>query len=349
MLTFAPLVFSDAATVTGSSPSQATAAEAFTRETSSVGSTVDSTDREEKTPSDPFVESSNQINRSLDTSHLYVSRSVDQLAIWLDRFLGGREVDYDAHRSLLRLRYGNVFEEDRSRKDDLALRVKLRLPNTEDRLNLIINSDVESQDGVETARDGRSDEDSVGEVALQLEAIDRKSFDLKYRVGFKSGPRLRTGVRARYRRNLSETWLMQLRPEIFWLDQFGFGSRVDLELNRNLSANNLLGFKVRLDFNEDEAGVPWETQLALTQLQSNKSVLSSYVIAYGQTRPGYLTEAYGPGLLYRRTLGKPWIFVELEPQYLWKREKRETERDGKAIFILRFEMVFDEELGRYWH
>ncbi len=295
--------------------------------------------------------STSAINRTLDVSHLYVSRSVDQLAIWMDRFLGGQSVDYAANETVGRLRYSNFWEERDNHTDSVRFRLRLNLPNTEERLNLIINSELDEEDVLneDGIREGRDDESASGEVGLQLEAIERSRFKLRYRVGLKSGARLRTGVAAYYKKPIRSDYLLQVRKEIYWIDQFGFGSRLSTEFDKRLTDTRILRLDSRFDFNEVDPGVPWSQRLSVNRALSNSRIISTYLLAFGETRPDHYVEAYGPGLLYRQTLGRPWFFIEIEPRFLFQKDDFEASRKKTASIALRFELVLDEQRSVYWH
>ena len=292
-----------------------------------------------------------RLNRSLDASHLYVSRSVDQLALWIDRFLGGQSIDYAANETVARLRYSNYWEERDGNSDTVRFRLRLNLPKTEERLNLIVSSDLDedevlAEDGI---REGRDDDSASGEVALHFEAVERSAFKLRYRLGLKSGGRLRTGLTASYKKRFFDNYFLQVREELYWLDRFGFGTRLSIELDRRITDTRNLRLDSRFDFNEDVEGVAWSPRLSVNRALSNSRVISSYILAYGETRPDHYVGAYGPGLLYRQTLGRPWFFVELEPRWLFKRDDFAASRKKTASIALRFELVFDEESSLYWH
>lgn len=292
---------------------------------------------------------SKSLDRSFEYTHFQISRQVDQLAVWLDGFLGGGDVDYEAHRSVFRLRHSNLFEESESRRDKLRLRLKLLLPKTKERLNLIVNSETDREDQSDLLREGREDATQNGEVGLQLDAVKNRKFDLNYRLGLRSGGRLRLGARLKHDFSFGEKLALRFREEVFWLDRFGYGSRFTVELDQKIDENYLVRFASRFEFDEQEPGVPWQTQVALNKFINDSTLLSWYLLGFGETRPDAFTEAYGPGILYRRNFARRWLFVELEPRYLFRKERAEDTRKGRAGFILRFEWVFDQEFGKYWH
>lgn len=74
---------------------------------------------------------------------------------------------------------------------------------------------------------------------------------------------------------------------------------------------------------------------------SKQRAVSVFSWVNGETRPQTLTKSYGVGLLFRRNFYRPWLFLEVEPAYAWRRESVELSRNGAWLFAFRLEMMID--------
>lgn len=288
------------------------------------------------------IEPSSRIQRSIDSSHRLVTNSVDATAAWIDRWLGGDDIDYSSKESQARLRHTGLWEERESYKDSLDFKLKFVLPKTEERLKLFISSDTDEiavRDPVDSQAEQESEESSV---ALQISGFQKQYTETDYRIGLKSGSKLRASVRTKYLYPFSDVLQLRGLNEIYWQDQFGYGDRLRTDLDYLIGEQQLLRWRNVLDFNEVDRGVPWETSLVWSSAIDNDKIFSAYMRAFGQTRPSYWTEAYGPGIRYRQSVARSWFFVELETRVFWKENTLDEDRNSVAAFILRLELVFDE-------
>ena len=295
------------------------------------------------------AESTSTIERQIDTGHLILANSVDATAVWLDRWLGGDDIDYSSRQSQARLRQTSIWEEREPYDNSVDFRLKLVLPKTERRLKLFINSETDEFGVRDPIASQAERENEEAGVALQIAGFDLGITQTDYRVGLQSGGKLRTSVRINYRQPFNERFQLKGLNELYWLDQFGFGNRLRTDLDYLISIQQLLRWRSLFDFNEVDRGVPWETAFEWSKAGGDNKILTLYLRALGQTRPVHWVEAYGPGVIYRRSIGRPWFFVEGETRLFWKKSDLGEDRKPTAAFILRFEMVFDEETSEFWH
>ena len=289
------------------------------------------------------------VDKRVNSGHLIVANSVDSVATWLDRWLGGDDIDYSSRESQARLRQSSIWEESESFDGSVDFRLKLVLPNTNERLKLIVRSDTDDLDQQDLVESRAASEGRDAGVALQVAGFHLGYTETDFRLGLKSGKRIRTAVRTKYNYPFNDRFQLKGTNEFYWLDRFGVGQRLRTELDYLLKKGQLLRWRNVLDFNEVDEGLPWETSIEWDKVLEGNKILKLYVQAQGQTRPDYLTESYGPGVIYRQSVGKSWFFIEGETRFFWEREEVGEPRKSITTFILRLEMVFDEESSDYWH
>lgn len=296
-----------------------------------------------------LVNTARLVDKRVDSGHLIVANSVDSVATWLDRWLGGDDIDYSSRESQARLRHSSLWEESESYDGSIDFRLKLLLPNTEKKLKLIVRSDTDDRDQQDLVESRAARESREAGIALQIAGFHLGYTQTDFRFGLKSGKRIRTAVRTKYNYPFTDRFQLKGVNEFYWLSGFGVGQRLRTELDYLLKEGQLLRWRSVLDFNEVDEGLPWETSIEWDRVLDDNKIVKLYMQAQGQTRPEHLTESYGPGLVYRQSVGKPWFFIECETRLFWEREEVVEQRKSVASFILRLELVFDEESSEDWH
>lgn len=282
-------------------------------------------------------------NKSVfNSSHSFVTGRFDLVAKWFDGFFGNVRSDRESAHSIVRLHFDNTWRESSSHRDELKIRGKVRLPNATNRLNLVFSGESDDSD-VDEQRPVLEGEDNQEEISLQLETNRNSKVRIDYRLGVRSGSEIRVRSKARYELPLDERWLLRLSEELFWQDTRGFGSRSQFDLDYVFHDKKLLRWHNRFDFTEYSEGIDWFSNVSLNRIINNEQAIALFLNVDGITRPDYLVQNYGPGILYRVKLGKKWFFAELEPRYTWVREALEDDRKGRASIVLRFEIVFSKK------
>ena len=277
----------------------------------------------------------------LDDSHAYVSNSTDQLAGWIDSFFYVPRADFESAYTSLRLTFENEWEENKGNDANIKLRGKVFLPQINKRLSLVF-TDAEGDEADEergiTALDNGNKSTQVG---FQYKAKEKPYSRTDYRVGLRSSGKIKAEARYRYTVPTTGKYINRFTESLHFVDGEGFGVRSRYELDRSLDQDRLLRWGNNLKFAEDSNGVEWSTQLMLGKRLNDKSAISYFIGTKGETRPEYLTTAYGFGLRYRKSFYRPWLFYELEPAYSWQRELVTDDREGGMLFSARLEVLLE--------
>ena len=279
----------------------------------------------------------------LDRSHGAVTGGFDSFAQWLDGFFGKPSSDDESAHSFVRLRYDTLWEEGEGTADKARIRGKVRLPLLSERVKLIFSDEENESITEQSIEDVEIERDQQESVGLEYSVEESRRFRLDYRVRLRSGAKIRTGVRARYKGPLTSRSNFKITEEFFWQDGLGFGTRTAIDLDYRVGKKRLLRWDSRLDFTEYEEGVPWTTIWSLNRAISSDHAVAYYFRMDVETRPDDLVTSYGPGLLYRKSIWKKWLFFELEPTYSWRRSEISDSRRGVAAATFRIEIVFSEE------
>lgn len=281
----------------------------------------------------------------VDSSHAYATDQVQALTAWMDNFFGDPTYDLEKPDSLVRLDWQNSWDEEDGHKARVRLRGKLHLPKISKRLNLLFNE----EDGDKLGADERKESADVVGVQYSLGELNRSRVDLTLDVGTWD---LRPGIRYRNQGPISTQVGYRYTQQVEYKDGEGFYTTAEVNFDRVLDENSLLRWNNRLIYGEETEGEEWQTQLSLDQRQRPLHKKHQFVIGYfgsieGVTDPDYI-QNYRMGMVFRRQVYRPYLFVELEPSYNLRRDSAEESRSGAWNLNLRFEFVLQEGLVSRW-
>jgi hypothetical protein len=277
----------------------------------------------------------------LDSSHDYIGGSADGLVSWVDSFFAVPRYQYESASSSLRLRTQSEWEEGEGNSFKVKLRGKIRLPRAKKRISLVFTDD-EGDDDTQNVFIKDANNESKTNVGLSVNVRDGKRFRVDYGVRLSSSFKIKVNTRFRYQVHIGEYYVNRFTNTVYFNDGEGFGTTASYELDRVIDKSRFIRWSNKGKFAEDIDGVDWSSQLRLSERLNEKSAISKFIWASGDTRPDYLTTSYGLGLTYRRSFLRSWLFYELEPRYIWRRDTRQDNREGVALFTIRFEALIDK-------
>jgi len=276
-----------------------------------------------------------------DDSRNYVGTSADDLAIWIDTFFSEPRSDIESAKSSLRLTYENQWQEGDGSSENIKLRGKIRLPGINKRLSLVFTDEEDNESGVGSDLNTLSSDSEDTQLSLQYRARKGKRTRVDYGLGMSSSLKGKARVRYRYQVPWSETTTHRVTETLYFVDGEGFGLRSRYEIDYMADDNRLVRWDNQAKVAEEIDGVEWSTRLSLAERLSRQRAVSVFSWVNGETRPQTLTKSYGVGLLFRRNFYRPWLFLEVEPAYAWRRESVELSRHGAWLFAFRLEMMID--------
>ena len=276
----------------------------------------------------------------LDSGHEYIVENADNIAEWMDNFFGVNRAEEEAPYSTLRLRMNHEWDEIDGWDNGLSLRGKVHLPKLNKRVSLLFSDDDENTGSDDLLIDKQ---DSPDDVALQYTARERKHYRVDFKVGLRSSLYPKASMRYRYEYPLMDTLIGRFSEDVLYRGDDGFGSRTRLEVDKILTENKVLQWYNRVDWEEEESGLSWNSGVSLNRRLSERRAIGYYVAASGDTKPDYFTTSYGLGLRYRQNIYKHWLFAEVQPSYHWRRAEYEDSREGAATILFRLEAVFTRD------
>ena len=149
-------------------------------------------------------------------------------------------------------------------------------------------------------------------------------------------------VKARYRfdKIFNEKQFMRFRQTFFWRSERGFGTTSRLNLFHKVDSGDLLRWDNTLTVAEDIEGVKWFTGGTLYHRLHDNHAISMQLFINGETKEEIHIQDYGLRVIWRRPIGREWLFIEAGPSVTWPREKLTEEREMSLGFSVLIEMQF---------
>lgn len=273
----------------------------------------------------------------LDRTQAFTSSRADALANRVDRFFGVERSDLEAAYSSLRFGTEFRYYEGEGFDPRVRLRGRLHLPRLNERLSLIFSEDKGEGASYYSQNDLLNEPQSTRvNLEVNLGQTDKHRFD--YRVGLRSNLKLRTSFRYRYESDLTESMLHRLSETVYFIDGIGFGSFTQYQVDRALNDVSLIRWSNEFRAEEDLDGVEWSTSLNHVSSYDNNFAMIYFVSMSGLSDYDYVSR-YQIGARFRRSIARPWLFLELSPAWRWDKEVGSPRRESEFFASVRLEMA----------
>jgi hypothetical protein len=268
----------------------------------------------------------------LDTMHENIADSVGDSAIWFDNFflLEGNKKQQNA-KGEVRIK---LAWEPRSRSVgnfESRFRVRVRLPNLKNRLDVVLSDyddELDRGDDTIASNDRANDRERIS-LALRWRAKPDSGFS--HRIGV--GRRLQPFVKSRYRNDFTISKQTNVRWEtsVYYYNRDGFGAHFSAQLDHSSSAQSLYRFDNNFYFRDQSNDWLWRHAWQnLYQLNKGTAIISGYYIE-GLSQPNYRLDEHLASVRWRQNTLRDWLFYEIEPFILWRRDESFAPSYGLAL------------------
>ncbi|MBE9550265.1 MAG: TonB-dependent receptor [Proteobacteria bacterium] len=150
-------------------------------------------------------------------------------------------------------------------------------------------------------------------------------------------------ARYRYDKSFNDKQFMRFRQTFFWRSERGFGTTSRLNLFHRTNSGNLLRWDNTMTIAENDIeGVKWFTGGTLYHRLHDNHAISMQAFINGETKEEVHIQDYGLRMIWRRPIGREWLFIEVGPSITWPREKLLEEREMSLGFSILVEMQFGD-------
>jgi hypothetical protein len=266
-------------------------------------------------------------------THQTVSKTIGSWSNNMDSFLSGRP-SLSSSDSQVEVRFGPIFDEDESTTGFFDLHAQLQLPNTQERLRLVIESNGDSLTP-ENVRNESTEQNDVVSSALQsslsaavryIQADIGADFDIGILVDFPLDP----FMRLRFTQGDDKaSWRWWQKQEAFAYYSKGVGARYSLGGDYKLTSSLSYGADLSVAW-LDLDGLFYARENFFLRHSINDKNRLSYQLSFLQSGEHELApDTILYNVQYERFLYEDWLIGQVKPQFT-----HEEEEDYKGEFSL---------------
>lgn len=272
----------------------------------------------------------------LDALHDSVTSSVNDTAIWLDDFFADENfvIDENPHGGA-RISLG---WEPRTRdvaQFESRVRLKFKLPNLKNKVDLVFSDFDEDLERapVKAAQNEVLSRQNRFNLALKWTSQRSKDSVWSNRIGI--GRKAQPFARSRYTARGEFTDTQRYRWEVagYFYSSDGLGSHLGLQLEQDLANLSVLRLDNNFFYRDESNDWLWQHNLYTMQRLSDDSALVTGFYIEGLSQPNYRTEEYLISSRWRKNALREWLFFEIEPFVLWRRDEGFSASYGIALRV----------------
>ena len=277
----------------------------------------------------------------IDYSHDWLKDYIDNVSynvdgFFIDAFFSDDLIEDDVNGSRAKVSFFTRRKIGQPVDYKYGISVKLVLPNTDERFNLLLQSSEEDES--ERENNPINTVDNV-EYSTALRYVFQETE--RWKVNFDTG--VRWGIppdpfsRLRFRRYAYfDNFRVKSTQNFFWSGNDGFGEETKIEFNQPLNIDRLIRYSAGAEYLLNDEYFTLDYGVALYHELNSSEVLAYYYRAAGDTIERTTFNNYGIGIRYRRKVYQNWMFVEVNPEL---ETQSDTEYDITPIIMFSFEAL----------
>lgn len=272
----------------------------------------------------------------LDSLHADVSESVNDTASWFDGFF--MDEDFQLHEKAsgeARIKLGWEPRSTELNQFISRFRLKVNLPNAKHQTDVVFSDydDDEQNSPIRTARNDAVADKNRFNLSLRWTSKHDKKRDISHRIGI--GRKLQPFVKSQYRRifELSPSSNINWETSAYFYSRDGLGAHLMLQYETNLTQTMLFRFDNHFYYRDRENDWVWQHGL-YNYLQINEQNALVYgIYVEGKSQPSYRPEEYLLSTRWRMNALREWLFFEIEPFLMWRRDEQFDTSIGLAMRV----------------
>jgi hypothetical protein len=290
--------------------------------------------------------------KMLDRPHDYLSHRVEEFSHYLDTFYGDPNRVYDSTGSTLQIRNSLTFFEGGNRTFKPEVRAHVSLPNTEDRLKLVVQRgvtaatqtaverDIKTVTGSDKVTASGAQQDNRYYLGLKALAARALGVQLSGEAGATFGTPLNTYVRLRASREFIESnWAIRLSETPLWKHSEGASAATEASFDRPLAPGWLFRFITKATWRDSTHYSDLAQIASLFFTPDQRTAYTFEFGAFGPSQPSAKPTVYAVTGRARRLIYQDWLYLELTPQILY--DQTIGFRPARS-FMLQIEALFGD-------
>jgi len=275
----------------------------------------------------------------------YLSGRLTRFASYIDSFFGGNEHFQERNPSVMRLDLSRATGYGGTAQYDLSASLNLRLPISEGRLHLLVETDPERN---------LEDVPVKSSTVMNTKPATRKSLALaaRYALEARNGWSYRTDAGIRFPLPLQpfvrskvgystplDDWRLTLGQSVYWFSQTGIGETSQIDMERQVSPSIMFRATSLAIWLKDNPNFDMSQSFSFYHTVSDRTSLIYQATVFGVSEPS--TQMTDTVFLvhYRYRLHQKWLFFEFTPQLHFPNE---YQYKASPAMSMRLQMLFDD-------
>ena len=264
---------------------------------------------------------------TLENSRQYLGNKLGALStgmdtFFVDSFFSDEDFEPLDGTSRMRISLQSFQEEGESADFKLDVRGTLALPLTENRINLLFESDDED----ETTDRSSSPIDAVNSqgyrAAFRFLLDVSRSWDVDFDAGIKLRAPLEPFVRLRGRRTIHFVdWDARISQTFYWFNSIGGGETTRFELIRNIGYDKWFTINTQADYRLENEYFTFDHHYSLYHELTDRSASAFRMGFHADNEDEFNVSLYFIDWRYRRRAYKDWLFWEVKPQITFPEDR----------------------------
>lgn len=282
---------------------------------------------------------------SMEASRDYLSGKITSFASYIDRFFGGDRHFQESNGTVVQLDLSKLNGYGSDHKIDFAARVNLRLPVTEGRLHLLLETDPENNINAQPTPGSTVIQNKVVvprsvAVAARYATAKEDTWHFSTDVGIKFPIPPRPFVRSRGSYTIPlGNWRLKAEESVYWFNTLGAGETSQLDLEKIISPPLLFRASTNVTWLNDKQNFDMRQDLTIYHTLNDRTALLYQASAIGISNPQYQMTDFVVLMLYRYRMHQEWLYFELSPQLHFPRDRQ---YQYSPALSMRLEMLLDE-------
>ena len=285
---------------------------------------------------------------AIKSSRDNLSGKITRFANYIDQYFGGDRHYQESNQSVLQLNLTRSTGYGGDGNFKIGARLNLKLPVTEGRLRLLLETDPENNVGDEPTKISPSSNNKIsapGGAAVAVRYEKKEESQLRYNTdagikfrGIATAPNPFVRARASYSGSIGE-WRSKIAESLFWFNSLGLGETTQLDLERILSASLLFRATSNATWLNDKKNFDLRQDFTFFHTVDDRNVLRYQGSVIGVSNPQLRVTDYVAQVLYRYRLNREWLFFEVSPQLHFPRDRNYHPSPALSV---RLEVLFDD-------
>jgi hypothetical protein len=280
-----------------------------------------------------------------DKAHATISNSVINLADSIDTFFGDERIDAETNGTRIRVFTLTSIPEGETATTEGNFLIRLSLPRTENKLQLVLSRDEEDQDSDDgnpattPTPTNRDDEEERQETRVGLRfLIDKADVNFSTDLGIRAQIPPIVFANARIRKNikLDKRWVFRPMQRVEWVQEEGFSARTRLDFDRKINDAWLFRFVNNVRWNDQDYRILLRDGPTFLHKINDKIGMSYNAFVVSESSPKSRVENYILSIGYRQLLYKKWFFWEISPSLSFSRQNNFHRSPG---WLVKFEAI----------